>query len=240
MLDIYSFHHFYHLSIGADKVLFVDFFRPACYSNYKGKRFPRFFKLIKRKTSIISLLESNEEMLSAMKSNTRNEIRRSIRDGYEMSEVKNEQDFIKFYNSFAMSKALPLIDVDHLRKYGKNLILTQSALAGRVLTMHASVIDHDSGRVFLLYSASLRLNNSEFKKEIGFSNRYLHFKDLEHFKELGCVLYDFSGVSDNKDEPEKYNIGLFKKGFGGKTTDTITLYSPLMSFLMLFRKKEND
>jgi lipid II:glycine glycyltransferase (peptidoglycan interpeptide bridge formation enzyme) len=53
------------------------------------------------------------------------------------------------------------------------------------------------------------------RANIGLANRYLHYKDIEYFKEKKYKIYDFGGISKNKNEDE-LNIAKFKQGFGGR------------------------
>jgi len=234
MINVYSYHNLYHLCVGAHNVLLVDNFRLACYSDFLGVP-PKFFKVQKRRTSIVNLESSMDNILSAMKSNTRNEIRRAIRDNYIFETTKDTKYFVSFYNSFAQQKGLDKISQKDITKY-QDIILSLARLGNDILSMHATIIDKMRKKAFLLYSASSRFSNIGMCKQIGISNRFLHFKDLEFFKDEGLLLYDFSGVSENIEEPEKYKIGLFKKGFGGEMIDTVTVYSPIMSLLMKFKK----
>lgn len=223
MLDI-SRNAFYKLKLNASKVDLIDFFRPSQYNYYQGKP-PVFMKAKKGHTVYIDLTQTEEELLNGCKSNTRNEIRRAIREGFFFDKVTDYNEFVSFYNDFAKDKNIETINLTHLNKYGNNLLLYKSGFDGVTMTMHASFTDNDINRVALLYSASVRLDEGIDKKNVGFSNRYLHYKEFLVFKSLGYETYDFNGVCINPEDKARYNIGLFKLGFGGEEHDVVQLYS---------------
>lgn len=170
-------------------------------------------------TVIVDITKNPEEILQGCKSNTRNEIRRAEREGVSFGYIDSLQEFVDYYNAFAVEKNLPMITRNNVEKYGGNMIITKCMFEGKILSMHASLIDKETGRSSLLYSASIRLAEGVDRKLIGMANRYLHYQDFLAFKERGCVSYDFSGVCNDPNQPEKYNIGLFKKSFGGEEVD---------------------
>ena len=94
-------------------------------------------------------------------------------------------DFVEFYNKFAEEKNIEQISLSHLNKYGPNILLYQSGKNGVVMTMHATMVDPESKFSMLLYSASARLDQGVDKKDVGFSNRFLHYREFVEFKSLG-------------------------------------------------------
>ena len=223
MLDI-SNNALYKLKINATKVDFIDRFRCALYSTYLGKGT---WGMASKKghTIHIDLTQDKEEIFSGFKKNTRNEVRRAIREDYFFDPVIDLQEFVDFYNNFAKEKALALITPGHLAKYGKSIIMFKAGVNGTTLCMHASTLDNEEKIAALLYSASVRLNDGIEKKSVGFANRFLHYKEFLVFKEMGYEKYDFSGVCIDENQPDKYLIGLFKKSFGGEETTSIELKS---------------
>ena len=234
MLDI-SNSFFYKLKLNASKVDFIDYFRPSQYNYFQGNP-PIFMKVGKGHTIHIDLTQSEDEILQGCKSNTRNEIRRAIREGFFFEEMNDYQEFVDFYNVFAQEKNIEKIDMSHLTKYGKHLLLYKSGFDGNVMTMHASFTDDDIKRVTLLYSASVRLTDSIDKKMVGFSNRFLHYKEFLQFKSMGYTSYDINGVCIDQRDKARYSIGKFKQGFGGEEKDIIQLYSyPFVLFNFILK-----
>ena len=222
---------YYSLKIYASKVNAVDFFRLSQYSSYQG---PIPFGMIPefKNTNVIDLSQTKDELLNACKSNTRNEIRRAIREGFFYEKVNSIPEFVVFYNKFAKEKKLQALYEEDLKKFGKHLLLYKSGIRDKTLTMHASVIDYEKRSVFLLYSASIRFDETIDKKYVGFSNRYLHYQEFLEFKQLGALSYDFSGVCLKQDDPAKYQIGLFKQSFGGRNVKALKLYSVPMAIAL--------
>ena len=91
--------------------------------------------------------------------------------------------------------------------------------------MHANIIDEDNNTATLLYSASIRLSDGVDRKDIGFSNRFLHYKEFILFKQNNLRQYDFNGISIDPDDKERYAISQFKASFGGEQKEVTWLYS---------------
>lgn len=80
----------------------------------------------------------------------------------------------------------------------------------------AHVYSLDSNRACGLYSYSGRFAADPSQGEvIGRANKYLHWQGMLFFKEQGFRIYDFGGLSLEKDNREQQNINKFKKRFGG-------------------------
>ena len=223
MIDIKE--NFYHLVIHGAKIDILDYLRPACYADFKGSK-PFLFSVRKGKTIIIDLCQELSDIMSGIRSNFRNEIRRAEREGIVFSDQRKADWFVCYYNAFAEKKGLKTITEHHVNKYPIYYITT-AEYEGKVLTAHVSYVDLDLKTVSLLFSASPRLDETIDTKLIGFSNKFLHYKDFEFFKDKGFWHYDFSGFSDNPDDKERLGIGQFKRSFGGEIVDTHSYYSPL-------------
>lgn len=217
--------------IYASKVSWLDFFVPATYQHFEGETIPHFYKKEVRNTNVIDLSQDLVTILSNMKSNTRNEVRRAEREGCYCEFNENVSEFIPFYNNFAKEKGLDdTLTSQSLTQYG-NICIGVAKHDDVILSMHATAFDMEKKKAMLLYSCSPRLADSVDKKMIGWGNRYLHFKEFEHFKQIGMAEYDWNGVCLDPEQVEKYNIGLFKQAFGGQNKENIWLYSPLYSLL---------
>ena len=180
-----------------------------------------------------------DEIASLMKSNTRNEIRRAEREGCIFSIVESKAEFIPYYNGFCHDKGLnDFTSESRMGKY-KKVLMTKATHGNEVLAMHANILDDESKTALLLYSCSRRLGDNVDRKLIGWGNRFLHYKDLEHLKGLGFEYYDWSGVCTDPSDP-RYSIGQFKLSFGGKLIESWTIKSPLYARLEKFRNILNS
>ena len=214
----------YKLVLNAKSVKFRDKFLLSQYNSYTG-RSPWGMKSISGTTICIDLTQSEDDILQGCKSNTRNEIRRAIRENFYFKEVESIDAFVRFYNAFAKSKNLDIINHETLAKFGDCIVLYESGKNGVTMSMHASAIDKESGIATLLYSASVRLEDNIDRKDIGFSNRYLHYMEFLEFKKMGLKSYDINGVCLDPEQKEKYSIGQFKAGFGGQIETKLQLLS---------------
>ena len=214
----------YKLVIRANHINFADRLTLSQFNYYMGSK-PFGMKSKVGYTIEIDLRKSEDELMQDCKSNTRNEIRRAIREEFFFEEETSIDAFVQFYNDFAKEKGIDEITRSHITQYGDNVKLYKSGKNGVTMTMHASAIDSDSKCAILLYSASVRFSDSIDRKDIGFSNRYLHFKEFIQFKELGLETYDFNGISIDPEDKERYSISQFKAGFGGEQKEVLWLFS---------------
>ncbi len=227
MIEIKSKTH--TLRLFADHLSFSDLFRLVLYNGYRGDKahIPFYYHVGKGHSAETDLTQSMDGLMKLMKSNVRNEIRRAEKEGVEFAFVESLDEFVPFYNAFCKNKGLAdCTSVSRMAKYGKNLILTKAMYQGKTLAMHANLIDEKSGVSLLIYSCSPRLEEGVDRRLIGWSNRYLHYKDLEYLKSLGLKIYDWSGVCTNPNNPE-HTIGEFKLSFGGRLIDSWSLSTPL-------------
>ena len=214
----------YKLKINATQISLLDRLICSQFHTYLGQKLWGMRKKYSH-TIFIDLRKSEEELLQDCKSNTRNEVRRAIREEFFFEPVASKVDFVEFYNKFAEEKNIEQISLSHLNKYGPNILLYQSGKNGVVMTMHATMVDPESKFSMLLYSASVRLDQGVDKKDVGFSNRFLHYREFVEFKSLGYETYDFCGVCIDPNDKARYSIGQFKSSFGGTETDTLMLFS---------------
>lgn len=128
--------------------------------------------------------------------------------------------FLVFFRDFWETKDSELNDMsglrDELRRYrdAGALSFSVAAVKGQDAVYHTHIRDDERAR--LLHSASLyRLmsdEESDSRNLIGMANRYLHYADMLHFKEMGLKTYDWGGAGRTEDVA---NITEFKLSFGG-------------------------
>lgn len=226
---------FYRLSIYSNKINFKDYFKLSSFTNYLGDIIPFGYKCRKGHTSIINLQNNEDTIFMGMKSNYRNEIRKAMSLDISSLKEDNVEDFINYYNNFAIKKDLPTIKENNILKYS-HFCISKALYLDNVLAYHAYIIDDDNKIVRLLYSCSVRLSDCVDSKIIGYANKYLHYQDILCFKKDNYKFYDFAGVCLNPDDKEKYSIGLFKRGFGGEVIEIRNYDSPLMQMALSIKE----
>lgn len=215
-----------------------DFFKAVTYTIYEGDKakIPFWYKKTEGHSASTDLKLSLDDIMMQMKSNTRNEIKRAIKEGCTFEYNYNYEEFVAFYKDFSLNKGLnDNMDIHTLAKYDK-MIITIAKKDGKPLAMHATVINQKDKVAMLFYSCSHRFSEDTDRKLIGWANRYLHFKDLELFKEIGMERYEWHSVCMDKSRPANYNIGQFKLSFGGELYPTISLKTPMFIFMKFIQK----
>lgn len=222
----------------ATSTRWADRFLPVVYTGYRGdlQSVPKYFKVIDGNSCETDLTRSMDELLSLMKSTTRNEIRRAEKEGCVYEYGYDYDTFMPFYNDFAKTKGLPdHVTLSKIAYYGKPVV-SMVKYNGEILVMHLTMIDEDNKLALLLNSGSRRFDENISRNLIGWANRYCHYKDLEAMKNMGLVTYDWNGVCLDP-EDERYSIGQFKLAFGGAVTNNPCLLSP--AFNMMNRIKSS-
>jgi len=222
----------------ADKLSWTDMFRVILYAGYRGDlaEVPSWYRKIPGHSCLTDLSLPMDDIMAAMKSNTRNEIRRAIKEGCAFAVVKDVHEFVPFYNAFCASKGFPdYTDAARLKKF-RHILITKAMQGDQVLAMHVNQLDSESHTALLILSGSQRLDAGVDKKLIGWGNRFLHYKELEYLKDKGYTTYDWSGICLDPND-EKYSIGQFKLGFGGKLIESPSLMTPLYALLERVRAK---
>ena len=204
-------------------------------------------------TLISDLRAGEEELLSICKSNVRNEIRRSKREGvichfYSSEIIARNKDIImsfqKAYDEMHESKKMKKVNVvktlDALLCEG-NLFITTATINDIAVAIHVYIVDKTISR--LLYSVSIFRNSNLPAASIGRANRFLHYCDMIHFKNLGITIYDWGGFSKGLNYSTK-NIDSFKAGFGGTIAPsyyyTVTrnkVYYAILKLLIIIKQK---
>lgn len=176
-------------------------------------------------TKIVSLEEMEKDILDKFTKNTKYEINRAKREGVDFKIENNLDNFVDFYNDFAQSKKLKLLN--NIEKYKDYLVVTEAVFENEILSMHSYLADKDSGRIRLLHSASQFRNveDNKMKNLIGMANRMLHFDDMCYFKSQGFKEYDLGGYAYDTKDNVLESINKFKDSFGGKLVKEIELQS---------------
>ena len=179
-------------------------------------------------TVLLSLLESEEKILSEMKSKWRYNIRLAAKKGVEVKSYSaKEADFSKAFEEF-FKLFMQTSERDGVQFHQKNYyldLLNSSAENPNAPVVKLYLATHESdvlaGIITLfckkeavyLYGASGNIKRN-------FMPAYLlQWNAICDAKKFGCPIYDFYGCppEENKNHP-MHGLFLFKTGFGGKLT----------------------
>ena len=137
-------------------------------------------------------------------------------------------EFGAFFDAFAREKGIWLADQRWLAAACKagQLALTSASRGGETLAWHAYLI---SGRAaWLQYTAScFRNRDNDFRALVGRANRWLHWREMLRFKEMGIVRYDWGGLFEDESVPGNAGINNFKRDFGGREVRTYDCTVPV-------------
>lgn len=184
--------------------------------------------------SLVSDLGAGEEAISEKFGRScRYQIRRAdSKDGLRMEIITEPEDrldeFGTFFDAFAGQKSLPPCDRQWLVAACKarQLALSSASLNGEALVWHAHVL---SGKTAgLQYSAScFRDRDNDYRALVGRANRWLHWRDMLHFRETGMDRYDWGGLFEDESTSERAGINNFKRDFGGRQEDSYQCSVPV-------------
>lgn len=182
-----------------------------------------------------------DELTANIKKNCRYEIRRAEKEGakvtvYDEYNTDIINSFEKTYNTMFVTKGLSLV-------FNRNLVTVGLHVGQLIITCceietypndvvyHAYLVDGKT--VVLMYSASPLWDNNDKEKAncIGRMNKYLHYKDMEYFKNSGYSTYEWGGIGD----PENPGgIDKFKAEFGGSVKKYCNYLIPKSLFGQLY------
>ena len=181
-------------------------------------------------TCNIDLREDIEKIWQNINKNFRYEIRRAenkdkIFSNIICPSVNELNTFIKFFNKFAKYRSLRKANkkklTTFLNKKQLKIAYAYSSKEKNILAGHCYINDNE--RIRLYHSASNVSLKLIDKNLVGRANKFLHWKTISKFKDLGFQKYDFGGIS------QKYNlngIDKFKSSFHG---ELVTEHSGLIA-----------
>ena len=230
----------YHTNNGIIKILHtlyaedlktIDFYKFVSYSYMRRDINNPLFIKKHRYTLLIDLTQNTDTIFEKYKTNTRNEIRRAVKEEVDFDLETNLTYFISFYNDFAIKKGQSLLSYNSLSKI-KPLTITKASQNNKTIVMHSYITDIKTKTVRLIYSASNRLDTDSDRRLIGWANRFLHHQDMLYFKEKNIKTYDLGGTAHHTKKKDNHHIAKFKKEFGGKITDEY-FYESIPHYLAL-------
>jgi len=182
---------------------------------------------------VTDLSVDDEAIVGRFGKDCRYKIRRAdARDGLSMECITEPgprlADFRAFYDAFASAKSIWLSDGRWLAAAcdAGQLVLTSASRDGEVVAWHAYLI---SGKAaWLQYTASsFRNRDSDHRALVGRANRWLHWREMLRFKEMGITRYDWGGLFEDETVPGNAGINNFKRDFGGREVRTYDCTLPV-------------
>ena len=173
----------------------------------------------------IDLQRQEAEIWKDFKSNTRNEINRSKKDGARFEVWPNPTEevlgkFLESYRAWAIERGRYGGDPVWMSEYAQQgaLMLTRvTTTDGTPLAWHSHY--RSATWVRLLHSISQAAGaDSDQRKMIGQANRYLHWMDMLEYRRQGIAHFDFGGWYHGDTDEKLLRINSFKEGFGGAKT----------------------
>lgn len=163
----------------------------------------------------------------------RYKIRRAeTKDGLSMEFITDPEsrldEFRAFYDAFARQKSVAPSYHQWLVAACKaqQLVLTSAARNGEALVWHAYLICGKAA--WLQYTGScFRNKDNDYRALVGRANRWLHWREMLRFKEMGITRYDWGGLFEDESVPERAGINQFKKDFGGEQVRSYDCTVPL-------------
>ena len=173
--------------------------------------------------SLITDLSEEEDAITArFGRDCRYKVRRAeTKDGLRMEFIVDTEsrldEFRAFFDAFARQKSHEPCDYQWLLAAcnAHQLVLTSAFQNGEALVWHAYVIAGKSA--WLHYTGScFRNRENDYRALVGRANRWLHWRDMLRFKQMGMERYDWGGLFEDESVPESAGINEFKSSFGGR------------------------
>lgn len=198
-----------------------------CYSNEKDASKKE--RVLKEQTNLIKLERTTEELFSQINRTFKYHIHKAEKMGvvaqidYSPS-FKKCKNLIVEFSTFAKEKSIAWSPqrIMALQKINK-LIISESFLKGEKISTHVYL--HDTKRVVLLHSYHSGNTNEKLR---AYSNKYLHWQDIQSFKSSELKTYDFGGINLEQHP----GISKFKISFGGEVIDCYS-YIEMPAYLTL-------
>jgi hypothetical protein len=122
--------------------------------------------------------------------------------------------FVELYNDFVSGKPSQATPISADREYSlfPHADLIMAYLDGMPICGHLNLIDREMGIVRLQYSANQRFHDPPTARLAGIINVYLHWHELETYRDEGMATYDFGSIGQVEDS---VGVNRFKMQFGG-------------------------
>lgn len=216
---------------------------------FKGKEYSKDYNF----TLINSLAATEDELFSEFKSNYRNEIRRVMKgeyhiDWFDSELIKNNEAHLVEFEKLHEQMLIDKDKAELVQNYDHNQILSFVSQNCFVLTRaeapDSGVVYHgylcDGKTAILQHSCSDFRDGTVDRTSAGRLNKFLHWEDMKHFRNLGYSFYDWGNTFD---EGPDYTNGIdkFKAGFGGSSIKLVSAFranSLIGKFAIYLRNKK--
>ena len=184
-------------------------------------------------TMVTDLSVEEDAITERFGKDCRYKIRRAeTKDGLRMEFITDPEsrldEFRTFFDAFARQKSFWPCDHQWLLAACKvrQLVLTSASQNGAALVWHAYLT---SGKAaWLQYTGScFRNKENDYRALVGRANRWLHWREMLQFKEMGIKRYDWGGLFEDESTSENAGINKFKKDFGGQQVRTYDCTLPV-------------
>lgn len=177
----------------------------------------KYFKREEFWTLLSSLDKSDDELLLEQNSTNKTQIKQARKLDLQIR-TGTFENFLPFFNDFSQDKGISGTTQSKLQSFGRDALEISEVVnsQGKVLAMHANLIDKNIFRSRLIHSASARFTEELDASLVGRANRLLHFENLIRYREMGLKYYDWGGIAKNSNDPVKVGINRFKEAFGGQ------------------------
>jgi hypothetical protein len=169
-------------------------------------------------TVCIDLRQPAEAVFKSFNATTRTAVRQSqsMQQSIEVS-INGKcarHHFLELANRTRKGRGLPPSSRLNgtLERYGSRVDLWVLHHGGKAMCGHVILTDPDAGRARLLYSVSRRFEGRDEYRLCGVLNRYLHWREIEHYQSADIAAYDLGGIDDHYQES---TVSHFKLSFGG-------------------------
>lgn len=124
------------------------------------------------------------------------------------------EQFVDLYNDFAHDKPLETTPVSVTDEYSyfPSADLIMAYLDNQPICGHLNLLDRETSIVRLQDSANRRFHDPATARLAGIANVYLHWYELEKYREEGFAAYDFGSLGQVEDS---VGVNRFKMQFGG-------------------------
>ncbi len=181
-------------------------------------------------TLLTDLSGTDEDIMALLHRSTRTQVRRAEREGILVERFNSRypdilDDFDLFFKKFTETKleARGILNISvqlHMLKrlVDAGMLEVSRAIGpdGEPIVYHVFIVT--DGRARVHHSASLfrEGQSSEERHFMGWASRYLHWKDMLHYKHQGYSQYDMGGWYAGKDNESLLRVNQFKEAFGGR------------------------
>ncbi|MBU1119086.1 peptidoglycan bridge formation glycyltransferase FemA/FemB family protein [Patescibacteria group bacterium] len=174
-------------------------------------------------TWLVDLTQSEEEIMEGMRKTNRNLIRRAVKEGVVVEKSTDDsavEEFIALHKQTKLKHDFTPYPDSFFREQVK-----QFRRESEVLVYNARYQDTVISSAIIMYYGKMAAyhhgaNSLEHQKIP--SSYLIQWEAMQEAKKRGCTVYNFWGVSPDKDRPHPISgVSHFKRGFGGYQYDLL-------------------